>query len=284
MQQHHSILSFSGARYLWVAVLLCAGSIAAYAWHEPPTASMKPYGGTWLGYTLGTIGAVLIVWLMMLGVRKRRYRSALGSLQGWTSAHVYLGLTLIVIATLHSGFEFGWNVHTLAYALMIAVIVSGLFGIFAYLHYPELITKNIAADTFESILLKTNELDHRCRELVLDLPDEFNAVILGSSRAAEREVSEADRLSLRPFRKGRCPTTEACELLKGLGSTLSGEQARLNGQLVKEMTRKRLLIERLRRDLRYHALLQAWLYLHVPLSFGLLGALIAHVVSVFYFW
>ena len=284
MQQQQSILSFSGARYLWLALLVCGGAIAAYAWHEPPTASLKPYGGTWLGYTLGTIGAVLIVWLMMLGVRKRRYRSGLGSLQGWTSAHVYLGLSLIIIATLHSGFEFGWNVHTLAYALMIAVIVSGLFGIFAYLHYPELITQNIAADTFESLLVKTNELDHRCRELVLDLPDEFNAVILGASRAGEREMSEAGRFSLRPFRKVRCPTTEACEVLKQLGSTLAGEQARLNGQLVKEMTRKRLLIERLRRDLRYHTLLQLWLYVHVPLSFALLGTLVAHVVSVFYFW
>jgi hypothetical protein len=283
-QQHQSILSFSGGRYLKLALLLCAGAIGAYAWHEPPTASLKPYGGTWLGYTLGTIGALLILWLMLLGVRKRRYRAGVGTLQGWTSAHVYLGVSLVVIVTLHAAFEFGWNVHTLAYALMIAVIVSGLFGVFAYLHYPELITKNIADQTFESILVKTNELDQACRELALDLPDEINAVIIGASRAAERDVSEAAHFTLRPWRKVHCPTTEACDELKRLGLKLSGEQARLNGQLLKEMTRKRLLIERLRRDQRYHALLQLWLYLHVPLSFALLGALIAHVVSVFYFW
>ena len=70
---------------------------------------------------------------------------------------------------------------------------------------------------------------------------------------------------------------------KDFKSALGFEQM-LVGQLVKEMTRKRLLIERLRRDLRYHTMLQIWLYLHVPLSFALLGALIAHVVSVFYFW
>ena len=284
MQQHHSILSFSGARYFWVALLLCGASIAAYAWHEPPTASLKPYGGTWLGYTLGTIGALLILWLMLLGVRKRRYRANVGSLQGWTSAHVYLGVSLIIIATLHSAFEFGCNVHTLAYALMIVVIVSGLFGVYAYLHYPELITKNIGNDSFETLLVKTNELDKTCRELALDLPDEVNAVVLGASRAAERNMSDAGRFSLRPFRKVYCPTTNAVAELKQLGASLSGPQARLNGQLVKEMTRKRLLIERLRRDLRYHTMLQIWLYLHVPLSFALLGALIAHVVSVFYFW
>ena len=39
---------------------------------------------------------------------------------------------LIVIATLHTGFQFGWNVHTLAYVLMMLVILSGMFGIAAY--------------------------------------------------------------------------------------------------------------------------------------------------------
>ena len=42
------------------------------------------------------------------------------------------GLSLIVIVTLHTGFQFGWNVHTLAYGLMLLVIVSGIFGIVVY--------------------------------------------------------------------------------------------------------------------------------------------------------
>ena len=43
-------------------------------WVTPqPLAPEPPNGGTWLGYTLGTIGALLIVWLMLFGIRKRRY-------------------------------------------------------------------------------------------------------------------------------------------------------------------------------------------------------------------
>ena len=74
----------------------------AYAWHQP---AVKPYGGTWLGYTLGSIGALLVLWLMWFGVRKRRYSSNAGTVQGWLSAHVYLGTSLLVIATLHTGWK-----------------------------------------------------------------------------------------------------------------------------------------------------------------------------------
>ncbi len=38
--------------------------------------------------------------------------------------------------TLHAGFQFGWNVHTLAYALMCLVVASGVVGTVLYLRYP----------------------------------------------------------------------------------------------------------------------------------------------------
>ena len=94
---HQSFLDHAGRRYLKVALALCAASIALYAWHDPRS---PPNGGTWLVYTLGGIGAALILWMAALGIRKRSYSSALGTVRGWVSAHVYLGLALIVVATL----------------------------------------------------------------------------------------------------------------------------------------------------------------------------------------
>ena len=85
----------------------------------------------------GTIGAGLIVWLALLGIRKRAMTRGRWSLKAWTSAHVYLGLALIVIGTLHTGFQFGWNVHTLAWVLMMLVIVSGIYGISVYAMLPQ---------------------------------------------------------------------------------------------------------------------------------------------------
>src|SRR5262249_36485147 len=152
---------------------------------------IKPYGGTWLGYTLGTIAALLIVWLMLLGIRKRRYNSRLGSVSGWASAHVYLGASLIILATLHCAFEFGRNIHTLAYALMMLVILSGFFGVYAYLRYPEMMTANLAGETLETMLMKVSDTEAKCKKIALDLPDEVNALVKNASEAA------AERSALR---------------------------------------------------------------------------------------
>ena len=285
MSQHQSILEFRHGRYFKVALLLCAAAIGVYAWHDPPAIYLKPYGGTWLGYTLGTIGAVLILWLMLLGIRKRRYRSNMGSVQGWTSAHIYLGFSLIVVATLHCAFEFGWNIHTLAYALMMLVIASGFFGVYAYLRYPEYMTANLAGETLETMLLKVADLEVKCKRIALDLPDEVNALIMNASkRAAEKTaLGGSFRRQLAGVDPGHPMRLARDELLK-MGTRFSGDQAKVQEQLVMEMTRIVALTDRVRRDLQLRAQMQVWLYFHVPLSFALLAALTAHIISVFYFW
>jgi hypothetical protein len=40
----------------------------------------------------------------------------------------------------------------------------------------------------------------------------------------------------------------------------------------------------IRGSLRIRALLEVWLFLHIPLTLALIAALTAHVISVFYYW
>jgi len=47
---------------------------------------------------------------------------------------------------------------------------------------------------------------------------------------------------------------------------------------------KRKLLRQIREDLRLQAGMELWLYVHVPLSIGLLVALITHIVVVFMYW
>ena len=276
--RHQSILEYARFRWFKSALGLSILAGAAYLWHDPP---LKPYGGTWLGYALGTLGALLILWLMWFGVRKRRYSSRLGTVQGWLSAHVYLGTALLVVGTLHTGFELGMNVHTLAYVLMVATVASGFYGVYIYLSVPGLMTANRGEETLEAMLLKVADLDLEIREKALSLPDEILRVVnasLDNSRLGGsflRVVTGRDRA---------CPTAAAVRELPEIGKRLSGDSAKLNHEVYTLLLQKNELLARARRDLRYKARLDLWLYLHVPLAVALLAALAAHVVSVFLYW
>ena len=276
--RHYSILEYARFRWFKAAVVLSVAAAAAYLWHEPPH---KPYGGTWLGYTLGTIGGILILWLLWFGVRKRRYRSTSGTVQGWLSAHVYLGTALIVIVTLHTGFELGMNVHTLAYVLMLAVIVSGFYGVFVYLRVPEAMTENLGEETLDSIVMRLGDMDREIREKGLSLPDALFAQVDASVKGTRlggsfwRLISGRDR---------GCATAAAVREWPAMSRGLTADSARLANEVYGMLLQKQQLLERARRDLRHKAVLDFWLHFHVPLAFMLLAALAAHVVAVFIYW
>ena len=276
--RHQSILVYERFRWLKVATALCLASGVAYLVHEPATGA---YGGTWLGYSLGTLGALLIGWLLWFGVRKRRYASTLGTVQGWLSAHVYLGASLLVIVTLHTGFQVGWNVHTLTYVLMVVVVLSGLYGVYAYNALPEEMTANRAGATIEALLARIGDIDRELRSRALGLPDSLLTAV-NASIDRTRLGGSAWRLLTGEDRG--CPTAAALQALSVAGTTPDGESSPLHHDVFALVAEKNELLRRARRDLSIKARLELWLYLHVPLSLGLLGALIAHVVSVFLYW
>lgn len=277
--RHVSLLAYGNYRFAKIAVVLLALTVALYWWYRPPGGRG---GGTWVGYTLGTIGALLILWLLWFGVRKRRYATGTATtLLAWLSAHVYLGASLIVIATLHAAFEVGWNVHTLAYALMLFVIFSGFYGVYVYLIVPRKLTDNLGEETRNSLLLQVADLDKQARDLALGLPDAFNRLVLNAAQETRIGGSWLRQLS---GRDPNCATTVAVDRLQALGKTLRGQEARLNQQVYTVLLRKQEMLAKVRRDVAFKARLDLWLYLHVPASIALLGALIAHVVSVFYYW
>ena len=159
---HTGILEYRAARYLWIAIALIAICIGIYL--SQSDAEQPANGGTWQGYTTGTLGALLILWLSLLGVRKRRYRSRIGSVAGWTSAHVYLGTSVIVIGTLHSAGQLGWNIHTIAYVLMCAVVISGFFGIYYYMSLPDKSLLNRGGRSRQALFKELHELDMEGRK------------------------------------------------------------------------------------------------------------------------
>jgi hypothetical protein len=293
---HESLLAYRRKRFLWIAVALVLLAVLAYALQG----DAEPHdGGTWLGYTLGGVGAALILWLTALGVRKRSYRSTLGSLQGWVSAHVYLGLALLVIVTLHTGFQFGWNVHTLAYVLMCVVIASGGVGVVLYLRYPRELSANRASLTRDQLTEQLAEIDARSLRVASRLPPEYRdlaqsardrtrlgdgvlALLRGADRSQVLLPGAAGGGASIVMNPGQRAVIDF--LSDRLSRSTDGEQTQALTELMSLAAARRVLLEQLRRDAQLKAWLQIWLYVHLPVTFGLLAALIAHVISVFLYW
>ena len=295
---HQSILAYRRMRYLWVATAICVAAVAAYALHRP---AEPPNGGTWLGYTLGATGTILIAVLTAFGIRKRRYASTLGTVQGWLSAHVYLGTALIVIATLHAGMQFGWNVHTLAYALTCLVAASGFIGVWLYLAFPEQMSRNRAAQTREQMLAELADLDRLCARQAAaiggDFPDAImsgrDRTMLGGNAWALLAGRDRSRVLLSSPATGvaqqrALPNPSQTRLLDWIGAQLAestdGERTRQIHELMSLVGARRGLLDRLRRDAQIRAWLEAWLYLHIPATFALIAALVAHIIVVFLYW
>jgi hypothetical protein len=70
----------------------------------------------------------------------------------------------------------------------------------------------------------------------------------------------------------------------GLAKTLTGDAARLDKEVFGLLLQKDQALTRARRFLQQKAILDLWLYVHVPLAFMLLAALTAHIVAVFIYW
>jgi hypothetical protein len=316
--QYLNFLGYRNYRYLKLAGVLVGFFLLSY-WAISPFGGTS-YGGTWFGYLLGSVSLVMVLLLAWYGVRRRRtpmmpdrrradrrrmmltvgadqpkrrgrdrrlpgtdrsWRNG-GTLRGWLSAHVYLGAVLLVTVSLHSGFRFGWNVHTLAYLLVLVVLVSGIYGVFAYVRYPRLITENIGGDTLHSLQLRISELDEMARIRALGLPDKVNALVSMARTETRLGGNLFQQLSAT---RHYCPTAVALRELQLLGQELvSGDQPQLMRDLHFVLLQKQQLVRKARNDIYLNARMRSWLYLHTPLSVALLAAIVAHVLTIFLYW
>jgi len=275
---HDGFLRHANFRWLKIATIICLVSIASYLLID---ITPRHNGGSWYGYTMGTIGVGLILWLTLLGLRKRAMTRGRWSLKAWTSAHVYLGLSLIVIGTLHTGFQLGWNVHTLAYVLMMLVILSGLFGIIVYATLPSALSNNRAEMTQVQMLEAIRAIDRQLHEAAQPLPQEQASLVRQSLNDDPFGGSLIARLS---GRHPRCATAAAQASLRYWTADHPDTGKEPLEKIDALLERKQAMLARLRRHLRLRALLEIWLYVHVPATFALLAALTAHIVSVFFYW
>ena len=272
---HQSFISYKNFKSLKGSVVLCAAVLGLYVVAEPSATSA---GGTWLGYVGGCLGGVLMVWLACLGIRKRKYKNTELLAVGWVSTHIYLGTALLLVVSLHSGFHLGLNIHSLAYAFTVMVILTGFYGLYAYSIYPDKITLNRDGMSRDSMFAEITEIDEKSLALSEKISPEMFAKISENVEETKIKTSLLTRLfSDRSLKEGAI--YKAIDFVREQHS---------GSELIKELDsllqEKESLVGKIERDIRYHFRLGWWLYLHVPLTVGALLSLLIHVYVVLFYW
>ncbi len=292
-----NILLYRSGRYGWFAAGLL---LLAWLVFSSQAATAPPGGNTWQGYVLGGLSALLVFWLALLGIRKRSYQAS-GQLQGWVSAHVYLGIALLGVVTFHSAGQLGWNVHSAVYWLLVIVVVSGLLGTWLYLVFPRKTAENRKGQRRSDIFEELHKLNETCIELSarcspateLAVQSSITGTMVGGrlweqllaiDRSTYLGSSDIHDLGVISSTSNQGQTAILQFIANRAPRVKTGGEPDALSELVSLISRRQELLRRIRKDIQLQGWLQAWLYVHVPVSIALLCALVIHVTVVFLYW
>lgn len=265
--------------YRWLKISLIASIILSliYFFDDPVGG---PSGGSLLGYTYGGIATAGILYLMYYGMRKRSYFSSRTTLLAVLSAHSWIGISLLIIVPLHAGFSFGLNVHTLAYVLLLLVVLSGIWGSYLYIKLPSSFSSQRGglktSDLLAQIVTIDKDIEKRADEL------STNGSTLYSTLLDNQLVGKTPSLWSCCFSRdsGKNLKKEFENVL--LATNEDSQQNVLN--FISLLGKRNELLQQLKKEVRTQTFLRLWLYLHLPVSLAMLLVVFIHIFSVFYYF
>ncbi|MDB6126179.1 MAG: hypothetical protein JWM35_75 [Verrucomicrobia bacterium] len=262
-----------GFRSLLLTGLLVAAS-AATIWKYQAMRLGYPY----MDYLTGWVLFALILLLTLYNSRKKLPFLPLLSSRVWLQAHIYVGLFTAVVFFLHLNWRTpsGWFEGILAW-LFIGVTLSGIFGLWLSRMMPKRMTTAGGEVLFERIPIIRRDLRLQAEGLALKSIPDAQATTLADFYARE----------LAGYFAGP----------QGYWISLTGSRRRLNALLGNLSETKRYLTapekvsaEKLAGLLRQkdavdfqraaQLTLKGWLFVHIPLTYGLLVFSVVHLMLV----
>ncbi len=254
--------------------ILLAVSIFIVVWHGRLLAT-HPH----LVYLTGWGLLALMLYLTAYNARKKLAFLPLVSSRLWLQAHIYLGLLTGLVFLLHSQWRWptGWF-ESLLSALFLGVTLSGIVGWFISRTIPKQLTTVGGEVPYERIPIIRRSLREQAERLVLKGIPVAKASTLADFYAGRL----ADYFAVKThfwahvFGSRRSLNT-LLEQIAELGRFLNPEEKNTIGRLT-DLVRQKDALD-------FHAakqfVLKAWLFVHIPLTYGLLVFSFVHVVLIY---
>jgi hypothetical protein len=237
---------------LLATALACVPIVLWYAMASAGAIKWPEASGP-VGVFLGIVGGIIIVFEMALAPRKWFRGTRLGVARLWMRWHIWLGLLVLPVIVIHSGFAWGGTLSAATMVLFLITIASGVWGLIVQQWVPKRIFDEIPGETVAS------QVDFAVVKHVAEAK-----LIANSDR-----LSEFTDAMLEPYlRTGTggssvlCSATESTRVF-----------ARLRASLPNDAEPSVLKLERLAelrrswdRQVRLNRWLHNWLLIHLPIS------------------
>ncbi|MDH5510625.1 MAG: hypothetical protein OEZ32_09765 [Nitrospinota bacterium] len=255
-------------------VIVCALLAVRYSMKIDESSSSP---GAGMGLVYGILSLALIVILSGYRIRKSLLRTPIGSLHAWAQSHVYMGVILIVLVFLHSGFRTGGMLSGLLLALFLLVIASGIIGAILYKVVPlslskygrHVMTMEVIGARIEKLLAEADKQAENRSAIFQETYSKHIRPSLASQQVnwgyifiEEDEVIKTCKAKMESLQQDT-PADEVYGM--SLVGAIYAEKERL--------AYKWAMLNSLR----------VWLYFHVPLTMAMLVALSFHLLGSFYY-
>lgn len=269
---HETFINYKSWRWFWISLAGIVAAIIFYCINDP---ILPQSGSTEYGYTLGIICGVLMVYLLWYGSRKRSYFSKFTTLREVLSAHIWIGIALLFLIPLHTGFRFHWNVHTYTFIFCILTIITGIWGTYFYRVLPKEISSNRGEGSLKTHIeqfnsntaeiVKLNKATEGRLESFISFVDNIKlptviTLLLGKRAVCRSHLESSDALSM-------VTNDDRASALK----------------VIELADKKFEVIQKIEKEVMVQTWLKLWLYFHVPLACGAGILLIIHIIVVLYF-
>ncbi len=280
MRKNETIISLRGSLWLKISIAVFIALVISYFFYR--ISEPRPGGGTTFGLVYGFIGLGIFALLMYFGVRKRSYVNNFGTLKDWLSFHIYFGVIMIIITAMHAGFDFGFSIHSLAFYIMIIVVVSGIVGTHFYLNLPADLEKYGDEISFAFADSEMNTLINRIKSVSKEKSAVFQKraeMIIASGMPGK---NEAFWIMFR--KKYGVPTeSEYFESIKDDVVNIPKEESEDFQKLTVLALQKFDFQRRFLNQIKIKNKLRIWLVLHLPLSIVLSFVILIHILIVVYY-
>lgn len=230
------------------------------------------------GILSGWLLLAFVLFLTLFGARRKIRVLPIGSNASWLQFHIYIGWLSLALFLIHTGFRVpnGWLEVTLA-LLFVLVAGSGVVGIALSRGFARRLTRHGEEVIFERIPIFLARIAAAAEDEVVQCTADSDSSTIADYHATQ----------LAPFfSKPRNFFQHLLGSDRGLFSQLANLEhldRYLNPREKVAASRLSLLVRK-KEELDFHYALQAtlkgWLFVHVPLTYGMLIFVAVHVVLV----